>query len=205
MCGKPVFSRRVSRFLVGLLCLIFGPALFAKGSAWYFISDPSHGVSLSIPKDAVVSTGQPVNADGAQIHTSVMTVALNPSSYKGTNLHAASVSVSSSKDPDTTAICGTGKAQEGETSAGTIKLDGVSFARFTASDAGAGSRRSWTMYRAVHHGRCYEIVEQLSWAVLENYPVRKVKAFDRAQIEGQLHAITQHLKFNQPVGVPPSR
>lgn len=204
MSGKAAL-RNTLLSIFALLWLIARPAFSTEAQTWRSVSSPSQGVSLSFPSDAVASTAEAVNAYDALIHTSVVAAALNPVSYKGTNLRAASVSVSSSEDPEIVASCRSGKAMKGETPEGTVMLDGVSFARFSADDAGAGSRWSWTLYRAVQQDRCYEIVEQLSWTVLENYPAGAVKAFDRARIEAQLHAITRHFKFDQLVGVPPSR
>jgi len=203
MAEKAAFSLSTSLSVSALLGLLAWPAFAVEAQKWRSVSSPSQGVSLSIPDDAVASTAVSVSAYNALIHTSVITVALNPAGHVGTNLRAASVSVSSSQDPAIVAACGSGKAVNGETLEGTATLDGVLFTRYSASDAGAGSRWSWTMYRAVRQHRCYEIVEQLSWAVLENYPAGTVKAFDRAHIEAQLHAITHRFKFDQPA--PPSR
>lgn len=183
--------RSIPRLLVAFLALI---ACYQAGAAdppTTLYSDPQYGFSLRYPATATLDTGE--QADGQLDLTATTAVVVKPNldSYKGTNLGEASVAVGVSSDPSTVAACAAGTPAQGEKATGTVTLGGVKFTRFTFEDAGVGNRYASTSYRAVSGGRCYEIVEFLHWAVLENFSPGTVKVFDRAKIDAVLHAITR--------------
>ncbi len=119
-----------------------------------------------------------------------------PTKFKGTNLGNASVSVGVSKDPTIVAACGTGQAAQGEKPDGTATLGGIKFTRFTFEDAGAGNRYASTVYRGNSDGNCYEVVEFLHWAAIENFSPGAVKEFDRATIEAELNTDRAQLRHH---------
>jgi hypothetical protein len=148
-----------------------------------------HGFSLRVPSTASVEPDTQENGQLDLIPDAAVVVSIDPNAYKGTNLGNASVSVGVSKDPDIVAACGSGQAAQGEKPAGTATLGGVKFTRFTFEDAGAGNRYTSTIYRATSGGNCYELVEFLHWAAMDNFSPGAIKEFDRAKIEAELHTI----------------
>jgi hypothetical protein len=178
------------------ISLLFAlPAFAAHNPGWRSYGGHGDGYAISFPVDARVHTNVQVNAYNALIRVADISGALASANYKGTNLRDASVSLAVSRDTKVVSACSAGKAANGESAEGSIMLDGVPFFRFASDDAGAGSRWQWTIYRAVHNGACYEIVESMVWGAIENYPVGAVKPFDRQHIESRLHAISQSFRF----------
>jgi hypothetical protein len=183
--------RSASFFAAIFLSLIaFGHAR-ADDPATKLYSDPQYGFSLRYPATATITTGSQAEGELDLTDTTAVVVKPTLAAYKGTNLGEASVAVGVSADPGTVAACAAGTPAQGEKPVGTIALGGIEFTRFTFEDAGVGNRYASTSYRAVSAGTCYEIVEFLHWAVLENYSPGAVKQFDRAKIEARLHAITR--------------
>lgn len=182
--------RSASPFLaVLLLVAALSPALGADNTTKPY--NDRHGFSLRIPLTASVETDTQENGQLDMISDAAVVVSINPNEFKGTNLGNASVSIGISKDPTIVAACSAGQAAQGEKPAGNATLGGVKFTRFTFEDAGMGNRYSSTIYRATAGGNCYELVEFLHWAALENFSPGAIKEFDRAGIEAELHTIAR--------------
>ena len=171
-----------------LLAAALSPAIAADSTKTY---KDRHGFSLKIPTTASVETDTQDNGQLDMIPDAAVVVSLNPNDFKNTNLGDASVSVGVSNDPAIVAACGAGKVAQGEKPAGTATLGGVKFNRFTFEDAGVGNRYSSTVYRATSGGHCYELVEFLHWAAMENFSPGAIKEFDRAKVEAELHNIAR--------------
>lgn len=181
--------RFLSTFLAAsLLMAAILPATAADSTKSY---KDRHGFSLRIPSTASVETDTQENGQLDMIPDAAVVVSLNPNEFKGTNLGNASVSVGVSIDPTIVAACSADKLAQGEKPAGSEMLGGVKFTRFTFEDAGAGNRYNSTVYRTTSGGNCYEVVEFLHWAPIENFSPGSVKEFDRAKIEAELHAIAR--------------
>lgn len=180
---------RAAGLLALLLALPLAPAAEADATRSY--TDPHYGFSLRFPVQSAVETDTQQNGQLDMIPDAAIVVTPNVDAYQGTNLGDASVSIGVSKDPTIVAACGAAKMAQGEKPAGTATLGGAAFARFTFEDAGAGNRYASTVYRAVYGGACYEIVEFLHWAAIENFTPGTVREFDRPKIESELRAITQ--------------
>jgi hypothetical protein len=150
-----------------------------------------HGFSLRVPLTANVETDTQENGQLDMISDAAVVVSIDPNEFKGTNLGDASVSVGVSKDPTIVAACGTGQAAQGEKAAGTATLGGIKFSRFTFEDAGVGNRYASTIYRGNSGGTCFEVVEFLHWAAIENFSPGTIKPFDRAAVEAELHTIAR--------------
>jgi len=172
-----------------LLAAALAPALAAENTTKAY--NDRHGFALRVPLTASVETDAQENGELDMIPDAAVVVSINPNEFKGTNLGDASLSIGVSNDPAILAACGAAKTTQGEKPAGTATLGGVKFSRFTFEDAGAGNRYSSTIYRGVVSGHCYEIVEFLHWAAIENFSPGAIKAFDRATIEAELHAIAR--------------
>jgi hypothetical protein len=150
-----------------------------------------HGFALRVPLTASVETDAQENGQLDMIPDAAVVVSINPNEFKGTNLGDASLSVGVSKAPDIVAACGKGQAAQGEKAAGTATLGGIKFSRFSFEDAGVGNRYASTIYRGVSDGNCYEIVEFLHWAAIENFAPGAVKEFDRPGVNAELNAIAR--------------
>ena len=182
--------RLASPFLaVLLLFTALSPALAADNTTKPY--NDRHGFSLRVPLTASVETDTQENGQLDMIPDAAVVVSINPNEFKGTNLGNASVSIGISKDPTIVAACSTGQAAQGEKPAGTATLGGVKFTRFTFEDAGVGNRYASTIYRATAGGNCYELVEFLHWAAIENFSPGAIKEFDRAGVEAELHTIVR--------------
>jgi hypothetical protein len=183
--------RSLSRLLTALLLavLALSPAFAADLTAKLY--KDRHGFSLRVPMTANVEKDAQENGQLDMIPDAAVVVSIDPNEFKGTNLGDASLSVGVSNDPTVVAACGTGQAAQGEKANGTATLGGIKFSRFTFEDAGVGNRYASTVYRGNASGSCYEIVEFLHWAALENFSPGAIKQFDRAAVEAELHTIAR--------------
>jgi hypothetical protein len=155
-----------------------------------------HGFSLRIPVTAAVETDAQENGQLDLISEAALVISIDPNEFKGTNLGDASLSIGVSKDPDVVTSCTKGQASQGEKSAGTATLGGVKFSRFTFEDAGVGNRYASTIYRGMASGNCFEIVEFLHWAAIENFSPGTVKEFNRAGVEAELQTIARSFSLS---------
>lgn len=183
---------------LGFSLRIFAAIVLLSLGAWHpadaadrTYRDTSYGFTLNYPSNAAVAPNDTNNAQLKMTRLAAVVVTLNPNGFRGTNLGEASVSVGVSNDATILASCSAGDPAQGEKPDGSVTLSGIKFNRFTFEDAGVGNRYQSTVYRAVNSGNCYEVVEFLHWAAIENYPPGAVHAFDQATIEGQLHAVTR--------------
>jgi hypothetical protein len=172
-----------------LLATVLSPAIAADGPTKTY--NDRHGFTLRVPTTAAIETDTQENGQLDMIPSAAVVVSINPAEFKGTNLGDASVSVGVSNDPTIVAACAAGRAAQGEKPDGSATLGSVKFTRFGFEDAGAGNRYISTIYRATAGGNCYELVEYLHWAAMENFSPGAIKEFDRAKIEGELQAITR--------------
>jgi hypothetical protein len=174
---------------VCLSLALWQPVSAADPTSTY--TDPQYGFSLHYPANARIETNGQGDGQLEMTDTTAVVVTPNLAAFAGTNLGEASVAVGVGTNAATVTSCGSGATAQGEKTAGSVTLGGIKFARFTFEDAGAGNRYASTVYRAVSGGTCYEIVEFLHWAAIENFPPGKVKDFDRAKIDAVLHVITR--------------
>jgi hypothetical protein len=177
-----------------LLATAISPALAADSPTKLY--NDRHGFSLRIPADAGVETDTQENGQLDMIPTAAVVVKLDLAEFKGTNLGEGSISVGVSDDPTIVASCSAGKAAQGEKPDGSATLAGIKFTRFTFEDADAGNRYVSTIYRATSGGNCYELVEFVHFAAMENFSPGAIKQFDRAKIEGELRTITRSFAIN---------
>jgi hypothetical protein len=183
--------RSASPLLLAVLLLAasLSPAFAADNTTKPY--NDRHGFSLRVPLTASVETDTQENGQLDMIPEAAVVVSINPNEFKGTNLGNASVSIGISKDPSIVAACSTGQAAQGEKPAGSATLGGIKFTRFTFEDAGVGNRYASTVYRATTGGNCYEVVEFLHWAAMDNFSPGAIKEFDRAKIEAELNTIAR--------------
>ena len=184
--------RFISPVLVArALIAVLSPALAATDLTTTKAYKDRHGFALRVPLTASVETDTQENGQLDMIPDAAVVISINPNEFKGTNLGDASLSIGVSKAPDIVTACSKGQAAQGEKAAGTATLGGVKFSRFTFEDAGVGNRYASTIYRGMSDGSCYEIVEFLHWAAIENFSPGAVKEFDRRGVEAELNAIAR--------------
>lgn len=162
------------------------------GSANVKYTNNKYGFSLLRPKSSTLVTSGftqylPLTGKG------VVGIVLPKALSKGTNLGEAALYIGASSTA--AAKASWNKAQNGETSTGTFVWNGVSYAVFTMTDAGAGNLYDMVIYRTLHKGVCFEVVELLHSSNIGNYPAGTVKEFDKAKFQSYLAAIVSTLKF----------
>lgn len=124
---------------------------------------------------------------------------LSDSLFKGTNLNEAAVVVGVSSDNDAISKCNKAVDTQ-EQDLGTTNINGVSFHAFAATGAAAGNLYESKIYRTIHNGSCYEIVDMLHSGNIGNYPAGSVKEFDKPKFSGILESITRTFIFTSDAG-----
>jgi membrane-bound inhibitor of C-type lysozyme len=161
-------------------------------------TDQGATFSFAFPSAFTLSSGEMGYTQGWSYDATstglVLAVVSVPQSYEpGTNFGDAKLTLGVSSDPDAVAGCIT--AAQGEKAAGTAAIGGTTFSKFTLQDAGAGNRYDIASYRTVRDGQCYALEHMIHFAVLENYPVGQVQAFDEAKVAAALEGVVQSFKF----------
>jgi len=111
-----------------------------------------------------------------------------------TNFSEAKFAVLDSNNSVIVSTCLT--ATNGETLAGTVNINGVTFTKMTLGDAGAGNFYDVTSYRTVRNNTCYALESVIHSTNIGNYsPDQGITEFDKTQIQGILDTIAQSFKF----------
>ena len=120
---------------------------------------------------------------------------IDQSTQPKTNFAGATLTVSTSSDPKAVTDCL--KAQNGDTlAAASVTINGVTYAKLTGSDAGAGNLYDTTSYRTVRNSQCYAVEYTIHSTPLGTYdPSQGVTAFDAASVKSTLEGMVQSLKF----------
>ena len=157
--------------------------------------DPLYGFGLYYPATSALAAA---GFEGSLVlaKTPVVAVALNPDLFQGTNLRDAGIYVGATTTAAIVAGCLEPAASAGETLAtSSAEINGISFAQFDSSSAGAGNIYDTKSYRTVSHGACLEFDEVLHSMQLGNFPKNTVVAFDAAHYSGILDAMLQTIDF----------
>jgi hypothetical protein len=160
------------------------------GVASVLYEDTQYGFSLYRPESSAIHT-QDFEGYLPLTQTPVVAIVLPAALFEGTNLGEAGVYVGASSSPAVTSSWNLPSAENGEISAGTVTLGGVSFAVFTSTGAAAGNIYEERIYRALRDGVCLEIVELLHSSNIGNYDPGTVVEFDKAKFQGYLEAIVR--------------
>lgn len=121
-------------------------------------------------------------------------VQLPASAQPKTNFAGATFSVGTSADPSAVATCLSYNPGGGAPT--TVTINGVTFDKFTSSDAGAGNLYQTTSYRVVRDSQCYALEYTIHSTQLANYPASAgIKAFNQATLVSQLGGIAASFKF----------
>ena len=184
--------RRLFAIFIPIIVLARATAADAQTSTYV---DPRFGFTVRHPQTATVN-----KRDFSPEMTTALdvsfTLTLPPAMYQPkTNLHEAAVFIGVSTDPAVVSACTSAIPSKGESASGTAMIAGAQFTRLTQFDGAAGSMGESTIYRAVHAGACYELVEFLYYYNVGAFAPGTVQPFDEAKIKGMLHAVTQSFAF----------
>ena len=87
-------------------------------------------------------------------------------------------------------------SMEGPSSFSTTTINGVDFAKFEISNAGAGNLYQSTLYRTLHNGQCYAVEYTIHSSQLGNYPPEyHLRQFDSTKLTDVLDRIVGTFKF----------
>ncbi len=120
-----------------------------------------------------------------------------PKSFEsGTNFDDATFTVGTSADPSAVAECLTWNIGNNGSQKQNVTINGVTYAKFVASDAGAGNLYQTTSYRTVRNNQCYAIEYTIHSSQLGNYPASMgIKAFDQNKVTAVFERMMQSFKF----------
>jgi hypothetical protein len=167
------------------------PILPGVPSQVYF--DAQFGFSLTRPASALV-VDQGFEGYLPLTQTAVVAFTLPDQLFAGTNLTEAGVYIGASSSAAAVSQWDAPVADLGEKAAGSEDIGGVTFAVFTSTGAAAGNIYDEKVFRTLHDGICFEIVELLHSGEIGNYGP-EVKQFDRARFAGYLEAIVRSFAF----------
>jgi len=183
---------RLNIFLFAAFIPVSAFAADAQTSAYV---DPQFGFTLHYPQMAIV--------DKRDVSPSMVTTfdvsftLMSPAAMfePSTNLQEAAVFIGVSTNPAVVSACAAAAPSSGEKPNGTAMIGGAQFTRLKLFDGAAGSLGESTIYRAVHAGACYELVEFLFYHDIGAYAPGTVQPFDEAKITSMLDAVTQSFAF----------
>jgi hypothetical protein len=114
-----------------------------------------------------------------------------------TNFNDARLTVGSSRDGTAIQNCLAPDQTGGPAQAtSTTMINGIPFAVFHASDAGAGNYYETTSYRALHAGQCYAIEYTVHSSQIANYPAEyHLQPFDGVKLKDVLDRIVGTFQF----------
>jgi hypothetical protein len=83
-----------------------------------------------------------------------------------------------------------------EDAAGTVRINGVSFAAFDGGDAAAGKSTDGSIYRTFHRGKCYQLGINVATAHgTFDPPVRELRSRDLNEVKGKLEQARKSFRF----------
>ena len=160
----------------------------------------SHAAVLAVAKSPAGTTfDTPWRTNTQTLGLLFVTGTITKSTQPKTNFSEAKLTVGESNAFDAISSCAT--PQNGEIANGPVMINGVSFAKFTMGDAGAGNYYDTTSYRTVHNGRCFAIEYAIHSTSLGAYdPSQGISQFDKAKVIAPLEGAVQSFKFLATTG-----
>jgi membrane-bound inhibitor of C-type lysozyme len=141
------------------------------------------------------STDWMVNATTSGMLLAKLTI---PSSFQPkTNFGDATLTIGTSADPHALKQCNTFSESGGPSVPSTqVTINGVSFTKFSESDAGAGNIYQTTSYRTIRNNQCYAIEYTIHSANIQNYsPDQGITTFDQNKVQSVLEEIVHSVQF----------
>ena len=134
---------------------------------------------------------------GRERQTSVACFAYPRNKFTDTPaFEAATISVEVVDDRNTEKKC-RDDPNSTEEPAGTVRINGVSFAVFEGGDSGTGQSTEGHIYRTFHRGKCYQLgINVATSDVTTNEPpVRELKQSDLNEVQGKLQQAVNSFRF----------
>ncbi|HBB02195.1 MAG: hypothetical protein US89_C0002G0039 [Candidatus Peregrinibacteria bacterium GW2011_GWF2_38_29] len=127
----------------------------------------------------------------------IVQINLPKSAYPSTNFGDAAFAVGSvyTKTLPECLKVGSDKFSETFDAKNSVVINGATFYKASASDAGMGNLYESRGFLTYHDSNCFEIVEMLHSTRIENYPENTVKEIDKALIWQRLDDILNTFKF----------
>jgi membrane-bound inhibitor of C-type lysozyme len=165
-------------------------------------TDQGNTFSFTYPSQFMVSGGGigystdwMVNATTSGMLLAKLTI---PSSFQPkTNFGDATLTIGTSADPEAVKQCTTFSESGGPSvPSSQVTINGVTYTKFSESDAGAGNIYQTTSYRTIRNDQCYALEYTIHSANIENYsPDQGITAFDQTKVQSVLDGIIQSVKF----------
>lgn len=127
-------------------------------------------------------------------------ISYTDTNYANTNFEAAGFAVATDAGRPTVGICSQPSTTTGERPNGQKVINGVTFSKFTESNAATGHYANDTIYRTFHGGKCFVLTQRIGESQIANYPPgTKVEftANDRARVQTLLDEILSTFTFTK--------
>ncbi|HVN26804.1 MAG TPA: hypothetical protein VMT99_04130 [Candidatus Paceibacterota bacterium] len=181
-----------------------GTDYYQATAEWQTGRNDQGGYSIAYPIDLEIdqnysmkpSTDWRIGANGTP-GSLFLTVTVPAAFEPQTNFSDARLTVGSSRNDAAIAQCFVSPdAAAPGASQSTTTINGITFAVFKSSDAGAGNYYETTSYRAVHAGQCYAIEYTVHSTQIGNYPPEyHLQPFDAGRITTLLDRMVGTFKF----------
>jgi hypothetical protein len=165
-----------------------------------FFTNPAHAFTIGYSKFFTLSNDEIGFVQSWRQETTspgVLELAVGlPREFEpGTNFGEVALTVGTSTDPAAVANCVTGVG-EYAVKQGMVKINGVEFAKFNFTGAGAGNFYDTTSYRAQRSNTCYAVEYTIHSMNIGNYsPDQGVREFDKTRVINLLEQAVQTFKF----------
>ena len=165
-------------------------------------TDQGKTFSFAYPNEVTISGGGVgyttdwiVNNNAQTLGLVLAKVSLDRSLEPKTNFSGATISVDTSADPAAVSSCLLA-SNGGVTAKDPVVINGVTYAKITSNDAGAGNFYSTTSYRTVRNNQCYVVEYTVHSTNIGNYsPDQGITQFDEQKINTILEQVVQSFKF----------
>jgi len=162
-------------------------------TGWKIYHNEEHGIEIEYPADFVVDAiNCPTAAVGGEVVESFRL--MGSEYYSGTNLSNACVIVGLKRGEEASSTCleprGVGEEQQGEE-----EINGITFRKFSSTEAAAGNIYETVSYRTTHGESCYEIALLMHSGNIGAYPEGAVTEFDREIVLERMSQVLSTFKF----------
>lgn len=146
--------------LVGTeLCVTAGASAESKSTKWQTYRSPDYGFTIEYPQSMTMYPDRPVKApERSMFPVCEWTLACfqyNGDAFHNTNVQSMGVSVNVLREMKTEGECN--QIDTGTRAVKIMTINGILFHYGDTDEAGLGSGRSVTQYRAFHQNVCFEV------------------------------------------------
>lgn len=181
----------------------------AQSSQLRTFTSPDESFQFTYPTSYAIYTGSEVDKAGRRLsyiavcETAVVCVVYPENKYKGTNFGAASFQVREVDEAKSPNACLTPSKKDPNAPDFAVDskkpqrlINGVSFLHGTGGEGGLGHSMSADIYRAFHHGRCYDLSVNIAITSFATFDPGTIKEFtgDR-RVRTELLRIADSFQF----------